>query len=415
MNQVKICKTIESGLKEANIAYGTAMDLWRISPEYFLIRKKQWDGGKTGLGFKPAVDAFVRFYLTVQQPSEPFYFRLDCAIVSKTRNVMLTEWNLVPVGEAGVASNRKLYTDIVPMPHNYYNPFLGNIDVLAEALRWYGGIVAIPIPSNRSKYINDYLRTAELLRNRGVDIWVERQVHLNRKQLCGSHGKIDLVFRIFPKSAMQNSEILQNGQEIELALQYGSVKLFPQFSILESKESMAWIFNPPPHLDSLITAGLREIVPWTWQTDPTQIPKKNWQTLCWWKYFMGEEPRRNGFVLKPCNSFGGRDIVFSIDVKRKTWREALGTALTNWESGKNIIQEMLNLQGFPMSYLDGDKVVTTNSPEWKTRFCVTGVWLPNKGAVIGDIDATLCAGTRLIHQQANCIFVPTLVEKDKEG
>lgn len=421
MNSVTLCQEIKMRLEKANIAYGNPDEntksplLWRISPRYFPVREKQWYGGKAGLGLEPAVSAFVDFYLTIEQPSEPFYFRLD-ATITRDNTAVITEWNLVPVGEAGVAINRGLYDLLAPIPENYHNPFPGNLAVLSKALQWYGGTAAILIPKNRRNYTRDYLKTAEMLRDLGVNIAVEDKVKFVDGFLQGEQGKIDVLLRIFPKDALLKPEILQNGEQVALAIEQEKVKLFPPFSVLESKESMAWLFNPPPFLDPIITAEpLREFVPWTWQTDPNpnKMPKKGWQELCWWTYFMGQEMRRTGFLLKPCNSFGGKNIVFSKEVKMKTWRRTIGEALINWPSEKTIIQKMVQLMEFPAGYLDNQAIVEGHS--WKARFCITGVWLPEQGCQIGDIDVTLRQGTSLVHQQGDCIFVPVLIEKGKKS
>jgi len=413
MNAVMLCQEIETRLKQMDIAYGTPKQplLWRISPNHFLIKEKQWYGTKAGIGLEPAVSAFVNFYLAVEQPVEPFYFRLDASI-TKSNVAVITEWNLTPVGEAGVAINRGLYSSLAPMPINCYNPFLGNLTTLARALKWYGGIVAVIIPSNRYNYTRDYHKTATMLRELGVNVTVEDEIKLVNGFLYGKNGKIDVILRIFPKDAMFKPEILPNGQQIALAVEQEKVKVFPRFSVLESKESMAWLFNPSSCFDAT-TQPLQKFVPWTWQTNPTQMPRKGWEKLSWWIYFMGQEMARTGFLLKPCNSFGGRNIVFSKEVKLKSWRKSLGEALVSWPHEKNIVQEMAQLMQFPATYLGSAQAIVEGG-FCKARLCITGVWLPKQGYQIGDVDVTLCQNKLLVHQQADCIFVPVLIEKSKK-
>jgi len=325
------------------------------------------------------------------------------ATISRQYKPVITEWNMVPVGEAGVAINRGLYSSLAPMPDDCYsNPFLGNLTTLAKALKWYGANakIALIIPENRRKYTRDYLKTAAMLQALGVNIAVENNLE-----------SVDMILRIFSKEALFKPDILPGGEEIFSALEQGKVKIFPRFSSLESKESMAWVFDPSLNAGALETAErLRQFVPWTWPTDPSQTPGRGCQTLSWWKYFMGQEMKRAGFLLKPCESFGGRGIVFNQEVEMKSWREALGSALTAWPEEKTIVQERVHLQEFSAAYLDGQ---ISKSGGWKVRLCITGAWLPEEGWQIGDVDATLCQ-TPLVHQQKDSIFVPVLVRKGKK-
>lgn len=402
MNSIESCQGIKKGLEEKNIGYGDPTNesgcLWRISPQYFLLTEKQ------RLGIEQAVAAFVNFYLAVEKPTEPWYFRLD-ATINHEHKPIITEWNMAPVGEAGVAINRGLYNFLLPMPIGCYNPFPGNLAVLAKALKWYGNAtMAIIIPQNRRKYTRDYLRTAMLLRELGLNVAVQDDLE-----------SIDVILRIFPKEALSKPDILPGGKEILSALERGKVKIFPRFSPLETKESMAWIFNSASLTAEVLEVAerLRQFIPWTWPTDRTTTPKKGYQNLSWWAYFMGEEMRRAGFLLKPCESFGGRGIVFSQEVKMKSWREALGSALTAWPAQKTIIQEKAHLREFSAAYLVGDQIVESNG--WKVRLCITGIWIPEQGFEVGDVDATLCQGMSLVHQQADCVFVPTVVKKGKKA
>lgn len=422
--QVELCRTIEAELKRAQIAYGDPKgdpeqaSLWRISPRYFLISKRRWKGnGLSNPGLETAASDFADFYLAAHRekgvPIEPFYFRLDCTVTDKNAT-MVIEWNLVPVGEGGVEANRRLYTELVAMPEGYTNPFPGNIAVLASALREYGGRVAILIPKNRRNYTRDYLKIAEMLRELGVEIWVEDPLNLHRHggALYSDHGRIETIFRVFPESVLIDEWELPNGVKVARALREGKVRVFPPFSPLESKESMAWPFSEPLFWSLPEAIWLKRVLPWTWPTNPGLLPQIGKRHFGWWEYFMGEEGKKVGFVLKPCDEFGGKGLTFSPDVEVVAWRRALGNALVAWAKGKrrNIIQKLIDLRGFPVTYLDGDGRVTTEAT-WRTRICVTGVWLPEGGVQIGDVDVTLCTGTRLIHQQPDCVFVPTVIER----
>jgi len=451
MEDIALCQKIEAELKEADIAHGDPKGrlksvLWRISPRYFLISVDWWKK------IKEIVDAFVRFYIRVKEPrtpkaideeieefieydrlrkklrthkkpKEPFYFRLDCTIA--TNNVpMVVEWNLVPVGDVGAEVNRRAYTKLIPIPPGYANPFPGNIAILADALRWYGGRVAIVIPYSRRHYTRDYKKTAKILREeKGVEIEVVNPRHLifGNGILSDHKGKIDVIYRIFTRFEGPPNSLIAN------AIAKKAVRLFPPFSPLETKESMAWVFRE--YLGMYKTHWNREklkrseletlfkSLPWTWIADPEYLPeildKKDFLPVSRreWAEFFSKEAWKEGFVLKSSAEFGGRNLVFSKDETIREWRRALLQSLIGCAKGKRktIIQKMIELKRFPVSYLEGEEMVTTGS-EWGTRLCVTGVWLPKKGTKIGDIDVALRPG-RLIHQQADCVFVPTLIEK----
>lgn len=426
MEDTALCQKIEAGLREARIAHGDPKGrvnpvLWRISPRYFLISADWWRKIKT------IADAFTRFYIrrTRRQSefNDPFYFRLDCTIAAN--NVpMVVEWNLVPVGEAGVEVNRRLYTKLVSIPPGYHNPFPGNIAILADALRWYGGRVAILIPYSRRHYTRDYIKTAEMLRERGIDIEVVEPARLTFKNgsLSDYKGKVDVIYRIF-----QKVKDFRNDSMISNAIRSKAVRIFPPFSSLESKESMAWVFREYLekykynwNRDKLKKSELKVLfqsLPWTWVTDPDCLPEILIKTdflpvaLRTWAEFFSEEIWREGFLLKPCEAFGSRNLVFSKDVTINEWRRSVLKSLIGWTKGteKTLIQKMVELKRFPVIYLEGNKIVGTE-PEWGTRLCVTGIWLPKKGIEIGDIDVALRPG-RLVHQQADCVFVPALIEK----
>lgn len=425
MEDIALCQKIEAELRKEKIAYGNPdkdsylASLWRISPRHFPISAKRWKGKENSPGLETAVKRFVDFYRLIRKRTraqvEPFYFRLDATITADNAN-LLTEWNLVPVGEGGVEVNRRLYTDLVPMPSDFYNPFPGNIAVLAEALRWYGGKkVVILIPNSRRNYTRDYFKTVQMLQEQGINIRVDDKyvVSFHRGALRGDTGKIDVVFRVFQKDALRNEKELPCGSGVSLALKKKKVRMFPPFSPLESKESMAWIFSNRELRELPAVKALREFIPWTWPVDPDNTPVFKRQSRGWWQYFMSEKAREEGFVLKPCGTFGSREVVFSKDVEVKTWRKALGKALVDWVKGEKwIIQKMIELKRFSVTFYQPRwwKRVISTIPAWGTRFCITGVWIPGSGTKIGDVDVTLRQG-RLIHQQPDCVFVPVLIGK----
>jgi hypothetical protein len=420
LNQVGIAKDIETRLWEAEIAYGPENDpgLWKISPRYFVLRRHSFDQITKQAAMIPRIISAINLIDdTSWDPDTPYYFRFDATIDHKGRVVPLEFQNEVPVEDATVDTNRIIYEDLVSMPSGCTNPFTGSVSAIARSLESNGdksGGLAIVVPGTREYYLRDYRKTAEMLRGYGSNAWVEEKgLELNGNGLQGTNGRINTVYRAFTRRDLLEEGFNGNGI-IKKAYESDQVNIFPQFSYaLEDKGVMASLFMPEFREKLIDALGgeeeyefIRNQFPFTWLCDPANPPLIDGKKMGWGSHLMGEEARKEGYVIKPRRSFGSAGMFISPELSLPRWRESVLQALTDSNSGY-ILQKYTEPKRFWADILEEDRIVRTDA-NLGVRLSVTCI--VEKGeSEISEIDACLSRGFR-IHGTRESVLMPVVIK-----
>lgn len=433
--QVRICQELERNILSLCQPYqkeGTQYNkFWSVAPGYSLLahgrlNRLQYQVESLARVYDFANHWFgsplARFGIEIDT-SIPTYLRLDAmSSVRHPGDSVSAEVGTVPVGEGEVTAMRQVYDQL--FAGRLLRQFTGSAESTVKLLEeaFHGKSIRIVIPPRRMGYRGDYQYVSQFCKQQGLDVEVEEPgvLRIENGHLTGDNGRVDVVYRGFQLSDLEDLQSFPDGQALLKSAARGAVAIYPQVTNFDRKEIIGRLFQPElvaqmeQDLGQETVAVFQELFPWTVVLDRSRPVMVEGKTVDW-NFFTSVAAKKAGYILKPIDGREARGLVFSDKVSNKQWLECIHDAL-RCEKPKYVLQKDCDphLERFIATFYDREQDSMVEAGGFRDRMCVntfvSGITRTGqRQVVIGDIDHTLRRNTRLIHTSSDAVHVPVLV------